>query len=43
MVASRKNKKRNEIRTAFFITIINNSIIKPEQFCAGKEKKKQDE
>ena len=42
-MASRKNMKRNEIKKAFFITIINNSIIKPEQFCARKEKKKQDE
>ena len=28
---------------AFFITIINISIVKPEQFCARKEKKKQED
>ena len=32
-------KKRNENKKAFFITVINISIVKPEQFCARKEKK----
>ena len=36
-------KKRNENKKAFFITVINISIVKPEQFCARKEKKKQEE
>ena len=38
IVAKRKNKKRNENKKAFFITIINISVVKPEQFCARKEK-----
>ena len=36
-------RKRNENKKAFFITMINISIVKSEQFCSRKEKKKQDE
>ena len=35
-------RKGTKIRK-HFITIINISIVKPEQFCARKEKKKQKE
>ena len=42
-MAQRKNKKRNENKNGFFIKIINISIVKPEQFCERKEKKKQEE
>ena len=33
----------NENKKAFFIRIIDISIVKPEQFSARKKKKKQDE
>ena len=36
-------RKETKIKKTFFITIINISIVKPEQFCARKEKKKQDD
>ena len=36
-------RKRNENKKAFFMTMINISIVKSEQFCSRKEKKKQDE
>ena len=32
-------KKGTKIRKHFFIAMINISIVKPEQFCARKEKK----
>ena len=40
MSRSIKKKKRNENKKALFITIINISIVKPEQFCARKKKEK---
>ena len=43
IVAQRKNKKRNENKRAFFMTMINLSIVKSEEFCLRKENKKQDE